>query len=233
MKEFYKRALTIAENARKEIEQINEDFAYSEKFNRTALNEGRITKKGYDEAMQGLAEERDRRISAKVSGIEALRQEFDNAMQDASRIDGGQIDESTMRLLNSGVKLSTGEWQRMIDANKDNATMLRIIRQKYDERPIEKDGMPAGFFDMSGTRRAKTEQPVVFPVSPEEKSRAFDSFCGIISRGAVSGAKLNEFPTQRDYWNSIARENLGRIGEAVDDGEFAFERYEKPKPTVW
>lgn len=232
MKEFYKRALTIAENARKEIEQINEDFAYSEKFNRTALNEGRITKKGYDEAMQGLAEERDRRISAKVSGIEALRQEFDNAMQDASRIDGGQIDESTMRLLNSGVKLSTGEWQRMIDANKDNATMLRIIKQKYDERPIKKDGMPAGFFDMSGKRQS-AEEKVNFPISPEEKARAFDSFCGIVSRGAVSGAKLSEFPTQNDYWNSVARSDLNKLGESLDDGEFAFEVYEKPKPTVW
>lgn len=231
MKNFYKRALTMAENARNEIEKVNEDFANSEKFNRTALNEGKITKKGYDESMQGLAEERDRRISAKVSCIEELRREFADAMQESARIDGGQIDNDTVSLLNSGIEFSVSEWQRMIDANKDNATMLRIIRQKYDEKPIEK-GMPAGFFDMSGTRRAN-EQRVVFPVSPEEKASAFDSFCRIISRGAVSGAKLDEFPTQRDYWNSIALGNLNKLGESVDDGEFAFERYEKPKPTVW
>lgn len=232
MKNYYKKALMMANNARREIEQIQADFAHSQRFNGTLLREGKITQKGFDESMAGLAAERDKRIAERVSCLEELREEFSNAMQDASRIDGGQIDENAMRLLNSGVKLSTGEWQRMVDANKDNATMLRIIKQKYDERPIKKDGMPAGFFDMSG-KRPSAEEKVNFPVTPEEKDRSFSSFCGIVKRGAVSGAKLNEFPTQNDYWNSLAKDNLTKLGEPLDDGEFAFEVYEKPKPTVW
>ena len=232
MKNFYKKALMMANNARKEVEQIQADFAYSEKFNRTALREGKITQNGFDEAMQGLAAQRDERISERVECLETLRAEFSDAMKDASRLDGGQIDKGTVDLLNSGIEFSAAEWQELIDTHKDNATMLRIIKQKYDERPIKKDGMPAGFFDMSGKRQS-AEQRVSFPVTPEEKSRAFDSFCGIVKRGAVSGAKLNEFPTQNDYWCSIARSDLTKLGEPLDDGEFAFEVYEKPKPTVW
>lgn len=232
MKNYYKKALMLANNARQEIEKINEDFAYSQRFNGSLLHEGKITQKGYDEAMEGLRAERDKRIAERVSNIETLREEFSNAMQDAARIDGMKIDESTVNLLNSGIEFSAAEWQRMVDANKDNATMLRIIKQKYDERPIKKDGMPAGFFDMSGKRQS-AEEKVNFPISPEQKDRAFSSFCEIVKRGAVSGAKLNEFPTQNDYWNSLAKDNLTKLGEPLDDGEFAFERYEKPKPTVW
>lgn len=232
MKNYYKKALMMANNARREIEQIQADFAYSEKFNRAALREGRITEKGYREAMQGLMEERDKRIAERLSNIETLREEFSASCMESARIDGGQIDKGTVDLLNSGIEFSAAEWQRMIDTQKDNATMLRIIKQKYDERPIKKDGMPAGFFDMSGKRQS-AEEKVNFPISPEEKARKFDSFCEIVSRGAVSGAKLNEFPTQSDYWCSVARDNLTKLGEPLDDGEFAFERYEIPKPTVW
>lgn len=230
MKKFYKRALDAAETARREIAKIDEDFEREKEYIDECFSSGMLTPAGKKMKLDEAAEKRKERIETAVLPVEELRQEFACDMQDASRIDGGQIDESTMRLLNSGVKLSTGEWQRMIDDNKDNATMLRIIKQKYDERPIEKKSAQESLLI---NRQRTSEKPVVFPVSPNEKARAFDSFCGIISRGAVSGAKLNEFPTQSDYWNSIARENLNKLGEPVADDEFYYESYAKPKPTVW
>lgn len=232
MKNYYKKALMMANNARQEIEKINEDFEREKEYIDECFSSGMLTPAGKQAKINEAGEKRKERIETAVLPVEELRREFACDMQEAARLDGGQIDKGTVDLLNSGIEFSAAEWQRMVDANKDNATMLRIIKQKYDERPIKKDGMPAGFFDMSGKRQS-AEQRVSFPTTPEQKARAFDSFCEIVSRGAVSGAKLNEFPTQNDYWCSVARDNLTKLGEPLDDNEFSFERYEIPKPTVW
>lgn len=59
-----------------------------------------------------------------------------------------KIDDATMKLLDSGVEMSSGEWQDLATRYRDNAVMTRIIKQHYDRRPV-KEGLLEGFLTTS------------------------------------------------------------------------------------
>jgi hypothetical protein len=204
IKKFTNKALICAENARANIEEATASYRQTDNYNRGLLEAGKITKFGYDDSMNGFKEQLAGRIDAELSRINAVKSEFDELMDEESRLDGSKIDSGTVELLNSGIKLSSSDWQALADRFSDNATMTRLLQERYASRPIPKS-LPDGFFTQG--KEAK-EVEVRFAKSPEKVKKAFDSFCDSLCRSVSSGSYLPEYGSQDSYWNHLARTTL-------------------------
>ena len=83
-------------------------------------------KKGLDDLRQ--------RTDADVKGV---REEFQKHIDDFYSANGNRIDSGTVQLLQSGIRLSEGEVNRLVESNLSNPTMLRIISDHCDRNKID------------------------------------------------------------------------------------------------
>ncbi len=98
-----------------------------------------------------LAREKVRYLDAQEeykSGIQALQQrtrneikavqaEYDKHVNDFYAANGNRLDDSVVRLLNSGIKLTDAEIDGMVNQNRSNPTMLRLISDHCEKQGIE------------------------------------------------------------------------------------------------
>lgn len=68
--------------------------------------------------------------------IRAVQAEYERHVTDFYSADGNRLDDAAVRLLNSGIKLTDSELDRMVDQNKGNPTMLRLISDHCDRHEI-------------------------------------------------------------------------------------------------
>lgn len=143
--------------------------------------------------------------------------EYDAEMEELGRLDGSKIDDGTMKLLNSGLALSSADWQQLADQHKDNAVMSRILRQRYE------------------ANRPQEEKPVAvrFGQSPSSRSEVFSKFVKTIyhacehgSRPSLSGS--GRLKTVTDYYNFIAQRSLEDMQPYGDEN---FESLDKDFPV--
>lgn len=89
-------------------------------------------KKQYTTALQEL--ETDAR-----QGIKDIQDRLQKYLDACYQLDGAKIDENTTRLLNSGVKLSVAEVERLLNTHNQNATMTRILCDYADSKGLESE----------------------------------------------------------------------------------------------
>lgn len=68
--------------------------------------------------------------------IAAIRKEFDEHIDDFYSVNGDRMDEGTIRLLNSGLKLTDKEIDRLVSQNVGNPTMLRLISDHCEKNKL-------------------------------------------------------------------------------------------------
>lgn len=68
--------------------------------------------------------------------IKAIQVEYEKHVTDFYSANGNRLDDATVRLLNSGIKLTDSEIDSMIDQNRSNPTMLRLISEHCDKKGI-------------------------------------------------------------------------------------------------
>lgn len=73
--------------------------------------------------------------------IKAIQAEYDKHVLDFYSANGNRLDDATVRLLNSGIKLTNAEIDGMISQNTSNPTMLRLISDHCDKYGIGNDSV--------------------------------------------------------------------------------------------
>lgn len=214
IKRYHRNALNAAFEARKAIEEANEERERSVRYHLDLLKSGKITEKGYHESLDLATERYEEKVEAAAAAIKKIQTEFSTLMDDLGAMNGDKIDDATMKLLNSGIEMSAGEWQDLATRYRDNAVMTRILKQHYDRRPIKKD-FPEGFYLVGGGEQKETK--VVFGQLPEERKKAFDSFCNVLCNSSKSGTVLPEYVDRESYWNDLARKSLLKMSQCGDE----------------
>lgn len=69
--------------------------------------------------------------------IQAVQAEYEKHVTDFYSANGNRLDDATVRLLNSGIKLTDAEINSMVDQNKSNPTMLRLISDHCEKQRIK------------------------------------------------------------------------------------------------
>ena len=236
IKRYHRNALNAAFEARKAIEEANEERERSVRYHLDLLKSGKITEKGYRESLDLAAERYEEKVEAAAVEIKKIQAEFSTLMDDLGAMNGDKIDDATMKLLNSGLELSAKEWQNLADKHRDNAVMTKILKQHYVRRPVKKS-IPEGFYTMGGEKK---ELKVVFGQSPTERKKAFDDFCNVLYHSAKSGAVLPEYVDRESYWNDLARKSLFKMSQCGDETfdkeeieEVLLVQTQLPKYNVW
>ena len=118
------------DRAAKKWEEAQRDKTLSD-FGRTGVKWDYLqAEKAYKEAIADLKQ----RTDASVKGV---REEFHKHIDDFYSANGDRIDGGTVQLLQSGIKLSDGEINRLVESNLSNPTMLRIISDHCDRNKID------------------------------------------------------------------------------------------------
>lgn len=68
--------------------------------------------------------------------IQAVQDEYERHLNDFYAANGNRIDDSAVRLLKSGIRLTDAEIDSMVNQNKGNPTMLRLISDYCDANKI-------------------------------------------------------------------------------------------------
>lgn len=68
--------------------------------------------------------------------IQAVQAEYEKHVTDFYSVNGNRLDDAAVRLLNSGIKLTDAEINGMVDQNKSNPTMLRLISDHCEKQGI-------------------------------------------------------------------------------------------------
>ncbi|MDE7133014.1 MAG: hypothetical protein K2O65_14700 [Lachnospiraceae bacterium] len=69
--------------------------------------------------------------------IQAVQTEYEKHVTDFYSANGNRLDDGVVRLLNSGIKLTDAEIDGMVDQNRSNPTMLRLISDHCEKQGIE------------------------------------------------------------------------------------------------
>lgn len=216
--EYYKEVVKRAETARRSIDAAEAGYAHEAELTKNALEEGILGRQGYDGRMGELAQERDTRIEGALSRIDEVAAEYSAEMQELGRLDGNRIDSGTMALLNSGLTLTSKDWQQLADQHRDNALMTRVLMEKY------------------GANRPQEKEPtaVRFGQSPDSRLEVFSKFAKTIYNACKynvcpSLAGIGRFKTVTDCYNYMAQSSLKDMqpfgDESFDnlDAEFPIE----------
>lgn len=215
--EYYKKAVCLAESANSAINRARADYEHGCEVAKGAYEADLLGEKGYRDRLKELEAERDAKIKNNLSQILTVVDEYDAEMAELGRLDGDKIDDGTMKLLNSGIKLSSADWQELAGKHRDNAIMTRILREKYD------------------ANRPQEEKPVAvrFGQSPSSRSEVFSKFVKTIyhacehgSRPSLSGS--GRLKTVTDYYNFIAQRSLEDMQPYGDEN---FESLDKDFPV--
>ena len=88
--------------------------------------------------------------------VEAVRNEFDKHVSDFYTANGNRIDDGTIRLLNSGIKLTDAEIESMVSQNRNNPTMLRLMSDYCEKAGI--DNQSANFYGSLARKNGEKEK---------------------------------------------------------------------------
>lgn len=69
--------------------------------------------------------------------VEAVQAEYEKHVTDFYTANGNRLDEAAVRLLNSGIKLTESEIDGLVEQNRSNPTMLRLISDHCEKMEIE------------------------------------------------------------------------------------------------
>ena len=118
--ELYQTAIKSALTVRKIIEEINKNYEHECKIVREEFEADLLGEAGYKMKLSELEQIRDSKIAREQDSINEISREYTAEMEEAAKLDGSRIDEGTLKLLDSGLRLTNQDWQELADAFKDN-----------------------------------------------------------------------------------------------------------------
>lgn len=125
-----KKLLDELKDAQAKCERANREVAHDKvkmAKNRLTLAEAEEDYKSRLKALQ----ERTR------NALDLVRAEFETRVNDFYFASGDRLDESMVRLLNSGIKLTDKELNGMFEKNRGNTTMLRLLTEYCSKHEIK------------------------------------------------------------------------------------------------
>lgn len=226
--EYYKAAVRRAVDARERIEAAKASYEHECELTKNAYESDLLGKAGYEDRLKELAQERDAKIEGVLSRIDEVAAEYSAEMAELGRLDGGRIDDGTMKLLNSGLQLTNEDWQLLATQHKDNHVMTRILQERYNANRPKSDGKGLTF--------------VQFGQRPQDRAENFERFTRTIRNSCTySSMPKNgtvDFASRQDYYNFLAKDSLGRMKPFEDEdfstveADFPVE-YVQAKPQIW
>lgn len=115
--------------AKKRWEENQREFKNDEHF----LAREKVVFLDAQEAYRNNIKELQRRTQEEIQAVQA---EYDRHLNDFYTANGKRIDESVVKLLKSGIRLTDAEIDNMVSQNKSNPTMLRLISDHCDSNKI-------------------------------------------------------------------------------------------------
>lgn len=115
--------------ARKRWEENQREFKGDEHF----LAREKVVYLDAQEAYKNNIRELQKRTKEEIQAVQA---EYDRHLNDFYVANGNRIDESVVKLLKSGIRLTDAEIDNMVSQNKSNPTMLRLISDHCDANEI-------------------------------------------------------------------------------------------------
>lgn len=195
--DYYKKAVRLAEKANSAINRANADYEHWRNIAEEEYKSDLLGEQGYKEQLEKLETERDSVVRGALSHILETVDEFDVEMDELGRLDGNKIDDGTMKLLNSGITLTSKDWQALANMHKDNYVMSRILQERYNaNRPQEKNLVI-----------------VQFGQFPEDRKMVFSKFARTLYNACKSDALPSlsgsgKLKTVTDYYNYLAQASL-------------------------
>lgn len=199
--DYYKAAIRQAERAREAIVAAKEAYEHECMLTKNALDAGILGENGYREQLGKLAQDRDAKIEGALSRVDEVAAEYSSEMAQLGRLDGSRIDEGTMKLLDSGIQLTTGDWQELANTHKDNHVMTRILRERYNANRPKENGPGLTF--------------VKFGQSPADRQEVFGQFARTLRHSCNSEYMpqygCQSFASRTDYWHYLAKGSLEKM----------------------
>ncbi|MBD5515232.1 MAG: hypothetical protein HDR06_11495 [Lachnospiraceae bacterium] len=118
--------------AKKRWEENQREFKNDEHF----LAREKVKFLDAQEEYKNSVKELQRRTQEEIQAVQA---EYEKHVTDFYTANGNRLDDATVRLLNSGIKLTDAEIKDMVNQNKSNPTMLRLISDHCDKQGIGND----------------------------------------------------------------------------------------------
>lgn len=115
--------------ARKRWEENQREFKGDEHF----LAREKVVYLDAQEAYKNNIKELQKRTAEEIQAVQA---EYERHVTEFYTVNGNRIDEPTVKLLESGIRLTDTEIDNMINQNKNNPTMLRLISDHCDANKI-------------------------------------------------------------------------------------------------
>lgn len=205
--EHYKLAVKRACNAMEGIKAAHAAYERECALAKNAYEGDLLGEKGYKERLEQLAQERDARIESELGYIDKAGEEYAGEMAELGRMDGDRIDDNAVKLLNSGIQLSTDEWQTLANEFKDNYVMTRLLKDKYNSSKKPGEGLTF----------------IRFGQSPADRKENFGKFTRTLHYACTNKHMPRngtmDFASRQDYFNYLAKESLGRM-EPFGDEDF-------------
>lgn len=226
--EYFKKTIKVAEAAQKTIAVANADYERDKNLVKGMLEGDLLGQKGYDERITELKQKKDANVKISSDSILEMINAFDAEMSQVDILNGNDIDDATLKLLNSGLTLKVADWQHLADQHKNNVTMTKILKQQYEEnRPDDET-------------RSNT---VRFPALPAEKKDIFKRFVYKLNESCIYNVIAEpstggHFKSTTDYFNCLAKNCLNAMDYNDQDTlnkEFPvtlLDRNEKPLQKV-
>ena len=137
LQEIHKKAAAERRRIQSEYDKAAEAWREAQK-DATLSDYGKTAAKmKWLEAEQAYKDSVESLKSTTNEDIANIRKEFDEHIEDFYSANGNRLDDGTVRLLNSGINLSDKEIDRLVNQNKGNPTMLRLVHDYCQSNGIE------------------------------------------------------------------------------------------------
>lgn len=204
---YYKRAIREAVKAVGVAESARAAYEHDCELAKNAFEADLYGEQGYRQRLEELAADRDGKIEYALNQIDKVAEEYSGEMQNLGALDGSKIDSGTMALLNSGMQLTSADWQELANQHRDNYVMSRILKERYDaNRPVEKgNGITV----------------VQFGQTPAERAEIFSKYVSSIrywcSHSIPASSSGRQFKNRESLYNHLAKESIGNMQEFGED----------------
>ena len=131
--------------------------------------------------------------------IQAVQAEYEKHVTDFYSANGNRLDDAAVRLLNSEIKLTDAEIDGMVDQNRSNPTMLRLISDHCEKQGI--------------VNKAAREYGWITRKSGTDEREAFNTVANMV-RNAVSKDEItsNIWAKADSYFKQLSDQQIGAMG---------------------
>lgn len=132
--------------------------------------------------------------------IKAVQDEYEKHVDDFYAANGNRLDDAAVRLLNSGIKLTDAEINGMLEQNRSNPTMLRLISDHCDKQGI-------------GNQTAREYGHLARKGGADER-KAFKTVADMVEK-AVSENEIHAsiWAKEESHFKRLSDEQIGAMGQ--------------------